>query len=132
MAVTSASGNFTIAGMDASVVVRDATIDIARDALETTSLNEYTRSYITGLRGATGSATLLYDNTLLDDVYTNINSDSPPSITATLTLNDAVSPKTITGTVLITSVGSTATVGDITRTNVAFQFTGDFTNSATA
>lgn len=131
MAVTSASGNFTIAGMDASVVVRDATIDIARDALETTSLSEYTRSYITGLRGATGSATLLYDNTLLDDVYTNINSDSPPSITATLTLNDAISPKTITGSVLITSVGSTATVGDITRTNVAFQFTGDFTNSAT-
>lgn len=131
MAVTSASGSFTIAGMDASVVVRDATIDIARDALETTSLSEYTRSYITGLRGATGSATLLYDNTLLDDVYTNINSDSPPSITATLTLNDAISPKTITGSVLITSVGSTATVGDITRTNVAFQFTGDFTNSAT-
>jgi len=131
MAVTSASGSFTIAGMDASVVVRDATIDIARDALETTSLSEYTRSYITGLRGATGSATLLYDNTLLDDVYTNINSDTPPSITATLTLNDAVSPKTITGSVLITSVGSTATVGDITRTNVAFQFTGDFTNSAT-
>ena len=131
MAVTSASGSFTIAGMDASVVVRDATIDIARDALETTSLSEYTRSYITGLRGATGSATLLYDNTLLDDVYTNINSDSPPSITATLTLDDAVSPKTITGSVLITSVGSTATVGDITRTNVAFQFTGDFTNSAT-
>lgn len=130
MAVTSASGSFTIAGMDVAVVVRDATVDIARDALETTSLSQYTRSYITGLRGATGSATLLYDNTLLDDVYTNINSDNPPSITATLTLNDAVSPKTISGDVLITSVGSTATVGDITRTNVAFQFTGSFVNSA--
>ena len=130
MAVTSASGSFTIAGMDTTVVVRDATVDIARDALETTSLSQYTRSYITGLRGATGSATLLYDNTLLDDVYTNINNDNPPSITATLTLNDAVSPKVISGDVLITSVGSTATVGDITRTNVAFQFTGSFVNSA--
>ena len=128
MAVTSASGDFTITDLDATVVVRDATVDIARDALETTSLNEYTRSYITGLRGATGSATLLYENSLLNDVYAKINADAQSAITATLTLD---SGKTISGSVLITSVGSTATVGNITRTNVAFQFTGGFTISAT-
>lgn len=133
MAVTSASGDFTflasgVTPLDATVVVRDATVDISRDALETTSLNEYTRSYITGLRGATGSATLLYENSLLDDVYAKLNADSQPDIVARLTLDTG---KTISGNVLITSVGSTATVGDITRTNVAFQFTGAFTISAT-
>lgn len=128
MAVTSVSGNFEITGLDATVVVRNATIDIARDVLETTNLGESSRTYVTGLRGATGSATLLYENSLLDDVYAKINTDSQGSITATLTLNTG---KTIAGSVLITSVGSTVTVGDVTSTNVAFQFSGDLTISST-
>jgi hypothetical protein len=128
MAVTSVSGNFEITGLDATVVVRNATIDIARDVLETTNLGESSRTYVTGLRGATGSATMLYENSLLDDVYAKINTDNQGSITATLTLNTG---KTIAGSVLITSVGSTVTVGDITSTNVAFQFSGNLTISST-
>jgi hypothetical protein len=128
MAVTSTTGNFAITGLDSTVVVRDASIDISRDTLETTSLGESSRVYATGLRGASGSATLLYENSLLDDVYAKINTDSQGSITATLTLTTG---KTISGSVLITSVGSTVTVGDVTSTDVAFTFTGDLTISST-
>ena len=128
MAVTSVSGNFAITGLDNTVVVRDATIDIARDVLETTNLGQSSRTYVTGLRGATGSATLLYENSLLDDVYAKINTNAQGSITATLTLNTG---KTIAGSVLITNVGSTVTVGDITSTNVAFRFSGEPTISST-
>jgi hypothetical protein len=128
MAVTSTTGNFAITGLDSTVVVRDASIDISRDTLETTNLGESSRAYVTGLRGATGSATLLYENSLLDDVYAKINTNSQSSITATLTLTTG---KTISGSVLITSVGSTVTVGDVTSTNVAFTFTGDLTISST-
>ena len=127
MAVTSVSGNFDITGLDSTVVVRNAAIEIARDVLETTDLGSSTRTYVTGLRGATGNATLLYENSLLDDVYAKINTDSQGSITATLTLNTG---KTIAGSVLITGIGSTVTVGDITSTNVAFQFSGRLTISA--
>ena len=127
MAVTSVSGNFEITGLDSTVVVRDASIDISRDTLETTNLGESSRTYVTGLRGATGSATLLYENSLLDDVYAKINTDSQSAITATLTLTTG---KTISGSVLITSVGSTVTVGDVTSTNVAFTFTGNLTITA--
>jgi hypothetical protein len=109
-------------------VARDASIDISRDTLETTSLGESSRVYATGLRGASGSATLLYENSLLDDVYAKINTDSQGSITATLTLTTG---KTISGSVLITNVGSTVTVGDVTSTDVAFTFTGDLTISST-
>lgn len=126
MAVTSVSGNFDITGLDSTVVVRNAAIEIARDVLETTDLGSSTRTYVTGLRGATGNATLLYENSLLDDVYAKINTDSQGSITATLTLNTG---KTIAGSVLITGIGSTVTVGDITSTNVAFQFSGSLTIS---
>jgi len=128
MAVTSTTGNFAITGLDSTVVVRDASIDISRDTLETTNLGESSRSYVEGLRGATGSATLLYENSLLDDVYAKINTDSQGSITATLTLTTG---KTISGSVLITSVGSTVTVGDVTSTNVAFKFTGNLAISST-
>jgi hypothetical protein len=128
MAVTSTTGNFAITGLDSTVVVRDASIDISRDTLETTNLGESSRVYATGLRGASGSATLLYENSLLDDVYAKINTDSQGSITATLTLTTG---KTISGSVLITNVGSTVTVGDVTSTNVAFTFTGDLTISST-
>jgi len=128
MAVTSTTGNFAITGLDSTVVVRDASIDISRDTLETTNLGESSRAYVTGLRGASGSATLLYENSLLDDVYAKINTNSQSSITATLTLTTG---KTISGSVLITSVGSTVTVGDVTSTNVAFTFTGDLTISST-
>jgi len=128
MAVTSTTGNFAITGLNSTVVVRDASIDISRDTLETTNLGESSRAYVTGLRGASGSATLLYENSLLDDVYAKINTNSQSSITATLTLTTG---KTISGSVLITSVGSTVTVGDVTSTNVAFTFTGDLTISST-
>ena len=128
MAVTSATGSFSIAGLNSAVVVRDASIDIARDTLETTNLGDSSRAYVTGLRGASGSATLLYENSLLDDVYAKINTDSQGAITATLTLTTG---KSISGSVLITSVGSTVTVGDVTSTNVAFTFTGDLTISST-
>ena len=128
MAVTSTTGNFSITGLDSTVVVRDASVDISRDTLETTNLGDSSRTYVTGLRGASGSATLLYENSLLDDVYAKINTDSQGSITATLTLTTG---KTISGSVLITSVGSTVTVGDVTSTNVAFTFTGDLAISST-
>jgi hypothetical protein len=128
MAVTSTTGNFSITGLDSTVVVRDASVDISRDTLETTNLGDSSRTYVTGLRGASGSATLLYENSLLDDVYAKINTDSQGSITSTLTLTTG---KTISGSVLITSVGSTVTVGDVTSTNVAFTFTGDLTISST-
>lgn len=128
MAVTSTTGNFSITGLDSTVVVRDASVDISRDTLETTNLGNSSRTYVTGLRGASGSATLLYENSLLDDVYAKINTDSQGAITATLTLTTG---KTISGSVLITSVGSTVTVGDVTSTNVAFTFTGDLTISST-
>lgn len=131
MPVTSTSGNFSIGGLNQAVVVRDASVEISRDTLETTNLGESSRTYMTGLRGATGSATLLYGDSLLQDVYAKINADPQPDMTATLTLNTgSVQDKTISGNVLITSIGSTVTVGDVTSTNVAFTFTGEISISS--
>ena len=60
-----------LTGADGKVVVngaqimkaRDYTINISKDALETSHLGSYDREYVEGLRGATGSMTVLYDPT---------------------------------------------------------------------
>ena len=41
--------------------VRDVSITFARDALETTGIGQTDRTYAYGIRGTTGSGTLLYD-----------------------------------------------------------------------
>ena len=55
--------------------IRDFSLAISRDSLEDTCLGDFDRTYVEGLRGATGSATLLYDpsnedaNAFLDLIF---------------------------------------------------------------
>ena len=42
--------------------VRNWSVTVTRDVLETTGLGDGDRTYVQGLRGATGTATILYDD----------------------------------------------------------------------
>lgn len=122
MAYTGANGSFTINGYTG--VVRNATVDISRDALETTNLGNYSRTYTPGLIGATGSATFIYESEVKSNLITNVLNtttarDTPVAVTLTVGTG-----QTLAGNVFITQVGTSVSVGDVTSTNVAFQFTG--------
>ena len=122
MAYTGANGSFTINGYTG--VVRNATVDISRDALETTNLGDYSRTYTPGLIGATGSATFIYEsevksNLIANVLNTNTSRDTPIAVTLTVGTG-----QTLSGNVFVTQVGTSVSVGDVTSTNVAFQFTG--------
>jgi hypothetical protein len=122
MAYTGANGSFTINGYTG--VVRNATVDISRDALETTNLGNYSRTYTPGLIGATGNATFIYEAEIKSNLIANVlntASSRETPIAVTLTVG---SGQTIAGSVFITQVGTSVSVGDVTSTNVAFQFTG--------
>jgi hypothetical protein len=122
MAYTGANGSFTINGYTG--VVRNATVDISRDALETTNLGDYSRTYTPGLIGATGNATFIYEAEIKSNLIANVlntASSRETPIAVTLTVG---SGQTIAGSVFITQVGTSVSVGDVTSTNVAFQFTG--------
>ena len=122
MAYTGANGSFTINGYTG--VVRNATVDISRDALETTNLGDYSRTYTPGLVGATGNATFIYESEIKSNLIANVlntASTRETPIAVTLTVGTG---QTIAGSVFITQVGTSASVGDVTSTNVAFQFTG--------
>jgi hypothetical protein len=122
MAYTGANGSFTINGYTG--VVRNATVDISRDALETTNLGNYSRTYTPGLIGATGNATFIYEAEIKSNLIANVlntASSRETPIAVTLTVGTG---QTIAGSVFITQVGTSVSVGDVTSTNVAFQFTG--------
>jgi len=122
MAYTGANGSFTINGYTG--VVRNATVDISRDALETTNLGDYSRTYTPGMVGATGNATFIYEAEIKSNLIANVlntASSRETPIAVTLTVG---SGQTIAGSVFITQVGTSVSVGDVTSTNVAFQFTG--------
>lgn len=122
MAYTGANGSFAINGYTG--VVRNATVDISRDALETTNLGDYSRTYTPGLIGATGSATFIYESEIKSNLIANVLNtttarDTPVAVTLTVGTG-----QTLAGNVFITQVGTSVSVGDVTSTNVAFQFTG--------
>jgi hypothetical protein len=122
MAYTGANGSFTINGYTG--VVRNATVDISRDALETTNLGNYSRTYTPGLIGATGNATFIYEAEIKSNLVANVlntASSRETPIAVTLTVGTG---QTLAGSVFITQVGTSVSVGDVTSTNVAFQFTG--------
>lgn len=122
MAYTGANGSFTINGYTG--VVRNATVDISRDALETTNLGNYSRTYTPGLIGATGNATFIYEAEIKSNLITNLlntASSRETPIAVTLAIGNG---QTLAGSVFITQVGTSVSVGDVTSTNVAFQFTG--------
>lgn len=122
MAYTGANGSFTINGYTG--VVRNATVDISRDALETTNLGDYSRTYTPGLIGATGNATFIYEAEIKGNLIANVlntASSRETPIAVTLTVGTG---QTLAGSVFITQVGTSVSVGDVTSTNVTFQFTG--------
>ena len=79
--LTGASGGLLFKGASAGCV-RSWSLNLTKDALETTCLGERDRQYVPGLRGATGTADILYDptgpagsvfNTILDDIDEAVN-----------------------------------------------------------
>ena len=105
--------------------VRSYSLTINKNALETTQLGDYDRTYCSGLRGMTGTADILYDPTeseatqLFNDILNN-SQESLSSVEFHLDSNN----QTISAPALITSVSANVQVGSITACNVSFTVTG--------
>lgn len=107
---------------------RDYSLEISRDALETTSLGDPARTYTAGIRGATGSATILYDR---DDINTRnlLNSimDDEVDLQSMSFVLDVANGQAMNAQAVITSVSTPVSVGDVVACSVNFQISGDIT-----
>jgi hypothetical protein len=106
--------------------VRDVTLDIARDALETTGIGQGDRTYAYGIRGTSGSGTLMYDplDTGNANIINRILSDSEALSGIELVLDTASNTGTISGDALITAAGPSISVGDLVTVPISFTISG--------
>jgi hypothetical protein len=106
--------------------IRDIQFQINRDALETTSLGDSDRKYRYGIRGTSGSGTLLYDPTDVAavDMVSRILSDTEDLSGVKMILDTASTAGTLEGDALITSVTAGVSVGDLVSMPVSFSISG--------
>ncbi len=126
--LTGADGQL-LSGNQAFAKCRDWSISINRDALEDTCLGDFDRTYVEGLRGTTGSATLLYDpsNSVANNFLNTILDDTGNTQEVTFKLNrrelgNGGGAFTCTG--FLTSVSPSISVGDVQAVSVSFQVSG--------
>ena len=124
MAVLTGADGRLMYGVQKIAKCRDWTISVAKDALEDTTLGDYDRTYVQGLRGTTGSATLLYDptessaNDLLNSVFANGSTE-----TLRFVLNKA-DGSTFECKGFLTSVSPSVSTGAVSAVSVNFQVSG--------
>lgn len=106
--------------------IRDIKLDINRDALETTGIGQKDRTYAYGIRGTSGSGTLLYDpeNESAVAMADRILGDNESLSGLQIVLDDTSSAGTFTSEVLITAVGPGVSVGDLVTIPISFTVSG--------
>ena len=123
MILTGADGQLKHNGVIISKV-RNWSLTVNKAAIETTTLGLYDRTYINGLRGATGSASLFFDPTdneavaFLNTIWTQNNDERVEFVF------DRVNNEDIDGEGFITSIGSSVSVGEAQACEIQFQFSG--------
>ena len=125
MAVLTGADGRLMYGNQAVAKTRDWSISVAKDALEDTCLAATDRTYVEGLRGTTGSATLLYDpsqdsaNQLLNTIFANTGTEQEVSFV--LNKNDG---STFKCNGFLTSVSPSVSVGSVSAVSINFQVNG--------
>lgn len=104
---------------------RDLSLTINRDSLETTKLGDWDRTYLSGLRGSTGSATVLYDpvDSSIANLLNSVLADSAATVTLDVVF-DRVTAKKLSFEAVITEVGPSIAFGEAIACSVNFQVSG--------
>lgn len=125
MAVLTGSDGQLKYGTSVVAKCRDWSITMNADALEDTCLASYSRTYVKGLKGSTGSATILYDpnESSANDLLNSIFSDTAGEPVGFVFNRKDGQQFLCEG--FVTSVSQSVTVGDIQAVSVSFQVSGD-------
>ena len=105
--------------------VRNWSLTVSKDALEDTCIGTYDRSYVQGLRGATGSATLLYDPqdtagaALLNSIFSNSSSGDPCEF-----IFNEPAGGSFKCSAFLTTINPRVSVGEAQAVSVSFQVSG--------
>ena len=104
---------------------REWSLSVAKDALEDTSIGSYDRTYVEGMRGTTGSATVLYDPansvaaSLLNSIFNNDQAND--AVDFVFRRQDGTS---LSCFAFVTSISPSVAVGAVQAVSVSFQVNG--------
>ncbi len=104
---------------------REWNLNVSKDALEDTSIGSYDRTYVEGMRGTTGSATVLYDPgnstaaSLLNSIFEN--NQASDSVDFVLRRQDGTK---LSCSAFVTSISPSVAVGAVQAVSVSFQVNG--------
>lgn len=106
--------------------VRSWSMSINKDALETTTLGVHDRTYVTGLRGSTGTAEIMYDPSEGEatSLLNSILNDGDSTTSSVMFILDTAGGKSLTCTAFLTTVSPSVSVGAIQVCSVSFQVSG--------
>lgn len=122
--ITGSNGEFRYRGVRIAKC-RDFSIEVSRDALDTSVLGSFDREYVEGMRGATGSATVLYDEEdpgtvdLVNSIFVESNGGDEFTAVLNTNTNKALSFRAIT-----TQVSTPVRIGEVTACSLSFQISG--------
>ena len=105
--------------------VRSWSLSSSVETLEVTDLGDEARSYIPGLKSATGSASLIYhdDNTEISDVLDDCITTGTPGLAK---LELIWGTKKLEFNAYITSANITCSVGEVMSADISFTMSGDY------
>ena len=129
MAVLTGADGQLLYGSTAFAKCRDWSITVTKDALEDTCLANTDRTYVEGLRGTSGSATILYDpsNLTANKFLNSILETSGSTEEITFKMNRKNYPDgggSFQCTGFLTSVSPSVSVGEVQAVSVSFQVNG--------
>ena len=104
---------------------RNFSVEVVRDALETTPVGEDDRTYVEGLRGGSGSAVVFYDpeDSVTQDLLNSILRDSDGASTVEMVM-DTTTRKGLSYDAFLTQVGTPVSAGEVTACSITFQVNG--------
>jgi hypothetical protein len=110
--------------------VRSIEFQTLRDALETTTLEKWDKTFIAGLRESSASGSLFYDPddtaavALISDIYDDSTATIPMEM-----IFDSVIGKSVAATVVITNVSMSASFGAAQVCEIQFRISGKPTST---
>ena len=109
--------------------VRSWSLNIEKNALETTQVGDFNRTYVSGLRGATGTADIMYDpeETSAVNLFNDMLNDSQEPLSSVEFVLDSGQSKELSGTAVLTNISTNVQVGAVTACSINFQVSGPVT-----
>jgi hypothetical protein len=122
--LTGANGALVFQGRKVAKV-RQFDLSLSVDALEDTCVGQRSRTYVPGLFGANGSATVLLDTD--DDAGSDMLNTifNPATGTSFEFYLDEQGGKSLRATGFLTGVSPSVSVGEVQAASVSFQLSGD-------